>query len=59
MNALVDLKKLFEKNDIEVTYFDGYQLLTKNFGKWGMAFGEYRRDGEVVSRKEIEELIKK
>lgn len=58
MNALVDLKNLFEKNGIKVTYFDGYQLLTKKHGKWGMAFGEYRRNGEEVPRAEIQDIVK-
>jgi len=59
MNALIDLKNLFEKHNIKVTYFDGYQLLTKKHGKWGLSLGEYRCNGEIVSRKEINDLVKK
>ncbi|MBV36233.1 MAG: hypothetical protein CMP47_12415 [Rickettsiales bacterium] len=57
MHALIDLKNLFEKNGIEVTFFDGIRLLVKGHGKWGMAFGEYYQNGKEVSRKEINELI--
>ena len=57
MNALTDLKRLFEKHDIKVTYFDGYKLKTKKIGNWGLALGEYRQNGQVKTVKEINEII--
>jgi hypothetical protein len=57
MNALIDLKRLFEKHNIKVTDFDGARLNTKKYGKWGLAFGEFRQNGEVRSRKEIEAIV--
>lgn len=59
MNSLLDLKNLFEKNGIKATYFDGARLETKKHGHWGMAFGEYRQNGEIKTRKEIDSIIKK
>jgi hypothetical protein len=59
MNSLLDLKRLFEKNNIKVTDFDGARLYTKKHGKWGLAFGEYRQNGELRTRKEIAALVSK
>lgn len=59
MNTLLDLKLYFEKHGIKATYFDGARLITKKHGRWGMAFGEYRLNGEIKTRKEITEMFKK
>jgi hypothetical protein len=58
MHSLLDLKKLFDKNNIKIVDFDGACLNTKQHGRWGLAHGEYRQNGEIRTRKEIDAMVK-
>ena len=52
MNDLRDLKELLIANGVEFSEFTGYSIKT---GKdtWGMAHGEYYKNGKLVTRNEL------
>lgn len=57
MHNLTQLKNMFQKAGFEIRQFNGMYLTTEH-GRFSMAGDEYFRDGTLITRKELKQLIK-
>lgn len=59
MNSLFDLKEAFESGKIKLKEYVGYSLTCKNGDEWTLILGQYYKNKEPMSKKQINEYIKR
>ena len=59
MNSLSELKDAFESNKIKIKEYIAWSLTCNNGDVWTLILGQYYKNREPMSRKEINEYIKR
>jgi hypothetical protein len=59
MNSLSELKEAFESNKIKIKEFISWALICKNGDVWTLVLGQYYKNKEPMSKKQINEYIKR
>jgi len=59
MNSISELKEAFVSNKIKIKEYLSYIITCKNGDEWTLILGQFYKNGQAVSNKEIKEYIKR
>ena len=59
MNSLFELNEAFSSNKIKVKEYIGWAITCKNGDEWTLILGQYYKNKQPVSKKQINEYIKR